>query len=173
MTTAIDDIGRFSEAQQQQLLDFRAKLDAVVAAGAPEFGNDDVSRTQLAIIVLALGGVALVFGLLVSVLAARASAAPIKTVRDGMARVETGELLRRLQRGENLSLPHSRPMPVIGTRCHELRVRDATVDWRIVYRVDPDAVVILEVFAKKTGRTPKRVARACRRRLDAYDREVE
>jgi phage-related protein len=89
------------------------------------------------------------------------------------ARVETGGLLRRLQRGENLSLPHSRPMPVIGKRCHELRVRDATVEWRIVYRVDLDAVVILEVFAKKTGRTPKSVVRACRRRLDAYDREVE
>jgi hypothetical protein len=42
VTTAIDDIGRFSEAEQQQLLDFRAKLDAVVAAGATEFGNDDV-----------------------------------------------------------------------------------------------------------------------------------
>lgn len=69
------------------------------------------------------------------------------------ARVEAGGLLRRLQRGENLSLPHSRAMPVIGKRCHELRVRDATVEWRIVYRLDSDAVVILEVFAKKTGRS--------------------
>ncbi|HEY9605386.1 MAG TPA: hypothetical protein V6C85_27525 [Allocoleopsis sp.] len=41
------------------------------------------------------------------------------------ARIETGVLLRRLQQGENLGLPHSRPMPSIGTHCHELRVRDA------------------------------------------------
>jgi hypothetical protein len=41
------------------------------------------------------------------------------------ARRETGFLLRRLQQGENLGLPHSRPMPVIGLRCHELRVNDA------------------------------------------------
>jgi hypothetical protein len=30
------------------------------------------------------------------------------------ARVEAGYLLRRLQRGESLSLPESRPMPAIG-----------------------------------------------------------
>ena len=40
------------------------------------------------------------------------------------ARLEAGMLLRSLQQGENLGLPHSRPMPVIGPRCHELRVRD-------------------------------------------------
>ncbi|WP_199330509.1 hypothetical protein [Microcoleus sp. FACHB-68] len=38
------------------------------------------------------------------------------------ARIETGVLLRRLQQGENLGLPHSRPMPSIGAHCHELRV---------------------------------------------------
>jgi len=40
------------------------------------------------------------------------------------ARLEAGLLLRRLQQGEKLSLPHSRPMSDIGSRCHELRVRD-------------------------------------------------
>ena len=38
------------------------------------------------------------------------------------ARIETGVLLRRLQQGENLGLPHSRPMPSIGAHCHELRI---------------------------------------------------
>lgn len=33
----------------------------------------------------------------------------------GEARIEAGMLLRRLQRGENLGLPHSRPMPDIGS----------------------------------------------------------
>ena len=33
------------------------------------------------------------------------------------ARVEAGELLRRLQRRENLALPHSRPMPIVETGC--------------------------------------------------------
>ena len=85
------------------------------------------------------------------------------------ARVEAGLLLRRLQRGERLDLPHSRPMPSIGPRCHELRIQDADLTWRIIYRVDPDAVIIAEVFAKKTQTTPRSVIESCRRRLGAYD----
>jgi len=61
-------------------------------------------------------------------------------------------------------------MPVVGRHCHELRVRDAGADWRIVYRRDVDAVVILEVFSKKTRATPKTVIDACVRRLREYDR---
>lgn len=85
------------------------------------------------------------------------------------ARIEAGVLLRRLQRGEALSLPHSRPMPGIGARCHELRVTDRDKTWRIVYRIDPDAVVIADVFRKATQQTPKRVLDDCRRRLRQYD----
>jgi phage-related protein len=85
------------------------------------------------------------------------------------ARIEAGYLLRRLQKGESISLPHSRPMPAIGSRCHELRIVDEDATWRIVYRTDPDAIVILEVFSKKTAQTPKRVIQACKRRLKEYD----
>lgn len=85
------------------------------------------------------------------------------------ARVEAGELLRRLQNGELLSLPHSRPMPSIGARCHELRIVDEDLSWRIVYRVDRDAVLIAEVFRKSTRETPRHVIEACRRRLRLYD----
>jgi len=66
-------------------------------------------------------------------------------------------------------MPHSRPMPTIGARCHELRVVDAEATWRIVYRVDPDAILIAEVFAKKSAKTPAAVLDACRRRLKEYD----
>jgi phage-related protein len=86
-----------------------------------------------------------------------------------VARVEAGYLLRELQRGKSLGMPHSRPMPGIGPRCHELRVTDERDTWRIIYRVDPDAVVIVEVFAKKTAQTPQAVLDACRKRLKDYD----
>jgi phage-related protein len=85
------------------------------------------------------------------------------------ARVEAGLLLRRLQRGEKLALPHSRPMPAIGRRCHELRVPDEGATPRIVYRTDPDAIVILEVFSKKSQQTPKGVIDTSRERLRRYD----
>jgi phage-related protein len=70
------------------------------------------------------------------------------------ARIEAGVLLRRLQRGDRLALPHSRPMPSVGPRCNELRIQDENRSWRIVYRVDPDAIVIADVFAKTTGASP-------------------
>ena len=85
------------------------------------------------------------------------------------ARVEAGCLLRRLQRGELPGLPHARPMPVIGPRCVELRVKDESGEWRIICRADADAVVIADVFSKKTRATPAQVIETCRRRLRAYD----
>ena len=84
------------------------------------------------------------------------------------ARIEAGVLLRRLQRGEAIAMPHSRAMPSVGKACHELRVQDANRTWRIVYFVELEAVVILEVFAKTTQQTPKAVLERCRARLRRY-----
>ncbi len=84
------------------------------------------------------------------------------------ARVEAGLLLRRLQRGESLAMPHSRPMPEVGPRCHELRVLDRDVAWRIMYHLTTDTVVVLDVFQKTTHRTPNAVLAVCRRRLRHY-----
>jgi phage-related protein len=89
------------------------------------------------------------------------------------ARLEAGMLLRQLQDGELLRMPHSQPMPSIGPRCHELRVRDEDQNWRIVYRLDADTIVIVAVFAKATRQTPNRIIDDCRRRLRAYDEVVK
>lgn len=85
------------------------------------------------------------------------------------ARLEAGFLLRQLQQGERLALPHSRPMPTIGARCHELRINDEQATWRIIYRVDEDAIVILEVFKKQSQQTPKKVINTCKKRLRVYE----
>jgi phage-related protein len=85
------------------------------------------------------------------------------------ARVEAGVLLRQLQGGEKLSMPHSRPMPSIGPRCHELRIGDAGKTWRVVYRVDAGAIVVVDVFQKAMQQTPARVLTDCARRLRLYD----
>lgn len=92
------------------------------------------------------------------------------------ARIEAGLLLRRLQRGELLSLPVSRPMPSIGKRCHELRVNDEDVTWRIFYRIDDDAILVGGVEEKKTQKTPKAVIDKVKERFRLYDqvtREAE
>lgn len=59
-------------------------------------------------------------------------------------------------------------MPSIGERVHELRVRDPDVNanWRVVYRIDVDFLLVLDVFPKKT---PKQVIERCQSRLRLYD----
>ena len=85
------------------------------------------------------------------------------------ARLEAGFLSRQLQEGETLSMPFSRPMPSIGARCYELRINDKDKSWRIIYRIDEDATVILDVFNKTTNKTPSQVIENCKQRLKQYD----
>jgi phage-related protein len=65
------------------------------------------------------------------------------------ARRETRFWIRDLQEGKNVTMPQSRPMPSIGAQIHELRINDEAQNWRIVRRVDDDAVVVAEVFSKR------------------------
>ena len=87
------------------------------------------------------------------------------------ARREIGFLLRLLQKDMLLSLPHSRPMPSIGKGCHELRINDKNRAWRIMYYIDSDAIVILDVFPKKTNKTPQKSISVCQRRLKIYENQ--
>lgn len=85
------------------------------------------------------------------------------------ARIEAGYYLRLLQAGENIGMPHSRPMPSIGKRCHELRIRDENLNWRIFYRIDDDAIVIAHWTAKKSQATSKKDLELCKVRFKEYD----
>jgi hypothetical protein len=51
-----------------------------------------------------------------------------------------------------------------------MRLPDEKASWRIVYRIDVDAIVIVEVFSKKTGTMSKRVIETFKARLREYDR---
>ncbi len=88
-------------------------------------------------------------------------------------RQEAGMLLRLLQNGEQLGMPQSEPLPDLGRGCGALRIRDAEHNWRIMHRVDSDAIVILEVYAKKTRKIPDEVMKRCRDRLKRYDEAVK
>ena len=85
------------------------------------------------------------------------------------ARLEAGFYLRKLQQGEMLPMPISRTMKAIGKHCHELRIVDENKTWRINYRIDDDAILILEVFHKTSRATPKHVIQPCQKRLRDYD----
>ena len=63
-------------------------------------------------------------------------------------------------------------MPSIGTRCYELRINDENLTWRIIYRIYTDAILILEVFEKKTNKTPKSIIDICKQRINRYEADV-
>jgi phage-related protein len=87
-------------------------------------------------------------------------------------RQEAGMLLRLLQAGEHLRMPQAEPLPNLGRRCGALRVRDAEHNWRIMYRVDSDVVLVVEVYSKKTRRIPDEVTERCTQRLKQYDATI-
>ena len=73
--------------------------------------------------------------------------------------------------------PSGAPAPAAAeetvARDHELRVVDQGSNWRLIYRIDSDAIVILGMFRKTSRGTPTTVIEACRRRLRAYDYATE
>jgi len=85
---------------------------------------------------------------------------------------EAGMLLRLLQEGFRLALPQAEPLPDLGHRCGALRVRDAEHNWRIMFRLDSDAVLVLEIYPKKTRKIPEEVMKRCKKRLKDYDLAV-
>jgi phage-related protein len=74
-----------------------------------------------------------------------------------------------LQEGERLGMPQAEPLPIVGARCGALRIRDGEHNWRIMYRIDNDAVLVLEVYAKKTRKIPDVVIARCKQRLKRFN----
>ena len=87
-------------------------------------------------------------------------------------RVEGGTLLSRVQDGERLTMPNSRPMPTIGPGVHELRLADEGGDWRIIYRIEADLILLVDAFKKTTAKTNLADIRRSKNRLTAHDARV-
>jgi phage-related protein len=69
-------------------------------------------------------------------------------------RKDIGTELRRVQRG--IEPMDWKPLKTVGSGVREIRVRDATGAYRVVYVVNKaDAVYVLNAFQKKTQKTPR------------------
>ena len=65
------------------------------------------------------------------------------------------DALARLEKGHILSMPLSRPMPSIGKGVHELRLRDRSGIYRVIYvLVGAGAIYLIHAFVKKDKKTP-------------------
>jgi phage-related protein len=81
-------------------------------------------------------------------------------------RIRIAELLDLIAHGESLGMPVSRPMPAIATGVHELRVKDASGQYRVFYYTKvKDQILVFHCFNKKTQVTPKRDLELAKKRL--------
>lgn len=81
-------------------------------------------------------------------------------------RGDLADALARLDVGLVLSMPLSRPMPRIGPGVHELRLKDRSGGYRVIYAlVERSAVHVLHAFKKTTQETPTRNLELARKRL--------
>lgn len=81
-------------------------------------------------------------------------------------RGDLADALARLDAGQTLNMPLSRPMPSIGKGVHELRLKDRAAAFRVVYAiVAAGTICVIHGFKKTTGATPKHNIEIARRRL--------
>ena len=79
---------------------------------------------------------------------------------------ELADAVARLEIGHMLSMPLSRPMPSIGKGVHELRFRDRSGVYRVVYYLaGAGAVYLLHAFMKEKGQTPRQNIEIVKKRL--------
>jgi phage-related protein len=81
-------------------------------------------------------------------------------------RVRLGKGLFRLQMGELVGMPDSRPMPGVAPGVFELRVGSADGAFRaFYYTASSRGVLVFHAFVKKTQRTPPLEIELARKRL--------
>ncbi len=81
-------------------------------------------------------------------------------------RGELADAIARLEEGHMLSMPLSRPMPSIGKGVHELRFRDRSGVYRVIYFLAGQGMIwLLHGFMKKTQQTPEHNIEIARKRL--------
>jgi phage-related protein len=77
-----------------------------------------------------------------------------------------GEALLDLQKGVNLGMPLSRPMPGIAPGVHEFGIRGEGATVSVFYYVrKEDAIIVFHAFQKKSQKIPSREIDLARQRL--------
>ena len=81
-------------------------------------------------------------------------------------REDLADAVARLELGQTLSLPLSRPMPSLGKGIHELRLKDRSGIYRIIYFIiRANKIILVHAFKKTTQETPLQVLNTAKRRI--------
>lgn len=94
------------------------------------------------------------------------SLSAIRAFPDDARRV-VGYQIGRVQHGKD---PDDwKPFPAIGANVREIRIRERSGAFRVIYQATlPEAVLILSAFKKKTQKTPQREIEKATARLNDY-----
>jgi phage-related protein len=81
-------------------------------------------------------------------------------------REDLADAVARLEEGHKLAMPLSRPMPSIGPGVHELRLRDRSGVYRVIYvLVRASDIYLVHAFKKTSQKTAKRDIDLARSRI--------
>ena len=81
-------------------------------------------------------------------------------------REDLADALALLDEGLTLSLPLSRPMPSLGRGVHELRLKDRSGNYRIIYCIRGQAdILLVHAFKKTSQQTPRQAIEVAKRRM--------
>lgn len=81
-------------------------------------------------------------------------------------REDLADAIARLERGQVLSMPLSRPMPSIGKGVHELRLKDRSGIYRVIYFLPGASQIwILHAFKKTSQATSRQDIEIAKDRL--------
>jgi phage-related protein len=81
-------------------------------------------------------------------------------------RGDLADALARLDGGLKLSVPLSRPMPAIGMGAHELRLKDRSGQYRVIYAIlKHGTIYVVHAFKKTTEATPRHSIELAQQRL--------
>ncbi len=84
---------------------------------------------------------------------------------------DLADALARLEAGQTLAMPLSRPMPSIARGVNELRFRHRTGIYRVIYWVSrTGGIWLIHAFQKKSQQTPQRSIELARQRLKELNR---
>lgn len=87
-------------------------------------------------------------------------------------RKELGKAIFDLQKGEALSMPLSRHMPIVAVGVEELRFRDRAGIYRVFYYArSPRGVLVFHAFVKKSRTAPRHEMLMARKRLEEMQHE--
>lgn len=87
-------------------------------------------------------------------------------------REDLADALARLDDGQKLSLPLSRPMSSIEKSVHELRLKDRSGIYRVIYFIERgDDIYLIHGFKKTSQKTPKKNIDLARKRIKSLKNE--